>query len=126
MKTCLENPWQKRALKNGKTKFLYRQNRYLSNPLKRMFCNSLILPHFDFACCTRYPNLPMSLKNKFQTAQNTYIRFYVRMERRCHIRLNRFEKTYWLLVKNRVNQCIAAMTYNFKNNLSCLCLIYIL
>ena len=31
----------KRALKkiNGKTKFLYRQNRYLSYPLKRMLCH---------------------------------------------------------------------------------------
>ena len=42
----------KMALKtiNGKTKFLYRQNRYLSYPLKRMLCNSLIQPNFEFAC----------------------------------------------------------------------------
>ena len=40
----------KRALKkiNGKSKFLYRQNRYLSYPLKRTLCDSLIQPHFDF------------------------------------------------------------------------------
>ena len=49
----------KRASKkiNGKTKFLYRQNRYLSYPLKRMVCNSLIQPRFHFACCALYPNL---------------------------------------------------------------------
>ena len=64
MKTHLENPGQKGIKKiNGKRKFLYRQNRYLSYPLKRMLRNSLIQPHFDFACCAWYPNLSMSLKN---------------------------------------------------------------
>ena len=74
----------KRALKkiNGKTKFLYRQNRYLSYHLKRMLCNSLIQPHFDFACCAWYPNLSISLKNKLQTAQNACIRFCLGIERR--------------------------------------------
>ena len=60
---------------NRKTKFLYRQNRYLSYHLKRMLCNSLIQTHFDFSCCASYPNLSMSLKNKLQTAQNACINF---------------------------------------------------
>ena len=103
---------------NGKTKSLYRQNRYLSYHLKRMLCNSLIQPHFDFACCAWYPNLSMSLKNKLQTAENACIKFYLRMKRRSHIGLNHFEKITWLAVKNRVNQCIAVTAYNFKHNLS--------
>ena len=37
---------------NEKKKFLYRQSRYLSYPLKRMLCNTLIQPHHDFACCS--------------------------------------------------------------------------
>ena len=37
---------------NGKKKFLYRQSRYLSYPHKRMLCNLLIQPHYDFACCS--------------------------------------------------------------------------
>ena len=47
----------KKALKeiNGKGKFLYRKNKYLSYHLKRMLCNSLIQPHFDFACCAWIP-----------------------------------------------------------------------
>ena len=83
-----------------------------------MLCNSLIQPHFDFACCAWYPNLSMSLKNKLQTAENACIKFYLRMERRSHIGLNHFEKITWLAVKNRVNQCIAVTAYNFKHNLS--------
>ena len=33
---------------NGKKKFLYRQRRHLSYPLKRMLCYTLIQPHYDF------------------------------------------------------------------------------
>ena len=32
---------------NGKLKFLYRKNRYLSPELQRMLCSALIQPHFD-------------------------------------------------------------------------------
>ena len=76
----------KRALKKlmEKTKFRYRQKRYLSYHLKRMLCNSLTQPHFDFACYARYPYLSMSLKNKLQTAQKACIRFCLGMERRSH------------------------------------------
>ena len=119
MKTCLRNPGHKGIQKiNGKTKFLYRQDRYLSYPLKRMLCNSLIQPHFDFICCAWYPNLLISLKNKFQIALNACIRFCLRMERRGHIGLNHFEKNNWPPVKNRVDQCIPVTAYNFKNTLS--------
>ena len=110
----------KKVLKkiNGKTKFLYRQNRYLSYHLKRTLLISLIQPHFDSACCAWYPNLSMSLKNKLQTAQSACIRFCLGMERRSHIGLNQFEKINWLPVKNKVDQCIAVTANNFKNNLS--------
>ena len=60
----------------------------------------------------------MSLKNKFQTSQNAYIRFWLRMERWSHSGINHFEKINWLPVKKKVDQCIAVTAYNFKNNLS--------
>ena len=41
---------------NGK-KNIYRQSRYLPCPLKRMLCNTLIQLHYEFACCSPYPNL---------------------------------------------------------------------
>ena len=103
---------------NGKLKFLYRQNRYLSYPLKRMLCNTLIQPHYDFACCSWYPNLSMSLKTKLQTAQNSCIRYCLGLKDRSHIGKNEFEKINWLPVLNRVEQCLAVTAYNFKNDLS--------
>ena len=33
---------------NGKLKFLYRKNRFLSPERRRMLCNALIQPHFDY------------------------------------------------------------------------------
>ena len=42
---------------NGKLKFLYWKNRFLSPELRRMLCNALIQPHFDYKCPAWYPNL---------------------------------------------------------------------
>ena len=35
---------------NSRLRFLYRKNRFLSPPLRRLLCHSLIQPHFDYAC----------------------------------------------------------------------------
>ena len=37
---------------NGKKKFLYGQSGYLLYPLKRILCNTLIPPLYDFSCCS--------------------------------------------------------------------------
>ena len=42
---------------NGRIKFLYRKNRFLDSPLRRLLCNALVQPHFDYACSAWYPNL---------------------------------------------------------------------
>ena len=102
----------------GKRKFLYRQSRYLSYPLKRMLCKTLIQLHCDFACCSWYPNLSISLKTMLQTTQNSCIRYCLRLKDRSHIEKNEFEKINWLSVSNRVDQCLAVTAYNFKNALS--------
>ena len=35
---------------NAKLKFLYLQSRYLTPAYKRLLCNALIQPHFDYGC----------------------------------------------------------------------------
>ena len=35
---------------NAKLKFLYRQSRYLTPAYRRLLCNVLIQPHFDYGC----------------------------------------------------------------------------
>ena len=33
---------------NSRLKFLYRKNRFLDVPLRRLLCDALIQPHFDY------------------------------------------------------------------------------
>ena len=77
---------------NGRLKFLYRNEKFLTNSLKRLLCNAnlyvnlnvnLIQPHFDFACLAWYPNLNKILKAKVQVAQNICIRVCLNLENRC-------------------------------------------
>ena len=42
---------------NGKLKLPYKNYRLLSPELRRMLCNGLIRPHFDYVCPAWYPNL---------------------------------------------------------------------
>ena len=102
---------------NQKIKFLYRQSRYLSPSLRRLLCNSLIQPHFDFGCCSWFPNLPASLKKRLQTSQNKCIRYCLTLKNRDHIDKTHFEKINWLPVEKRFEQCIAVTVFNFKKGI---------
>ena len=51
---------------NGKLKFLYRKNRYLTKEPRRMLCNAFIQPHFDYVCPLWYPNFYVKTKKKMQ------------------------------------------------------------
>ena len=64
---------------NSRLKFLYRKNRFLDVPLRRLLCNALIQPHFDYACTAWYPNLSKKLKDKLQVTQNKCIRFCLKL-----------------------------------------------
>ena len=46
---------------NNKVKFLYRKTVFLIPKLRRLPCNALIQPDFDYACSTWYPNLTKKL-----------------------------------------------------------------
>ena len=51
---------------NFRLRFLYRQNKFLDIPLRRLLCNAMIKPFFDYACNAWYPNLSKKLKNVFK------------------------------------------------------------
>ena len=57
---------------NSTLRFLYRRNRFLSPPLRRLLCISLIQPHFDYdcsACSAWYSNLNKRSNSKLQILQ---------------------------------------------------------
>ena len=101
---------------NGKLKFLYRKNKFLTPTLCRMLCNAIIQPHFDYACSAWYPNLNENLKKKIQIAQNKCIQFCLKLDKRHHVSSKQFESINWLPVNKRVHQCINAITFKFVNN----------
>ena len=103
---------------NTRLRFLYRKNRFLSQPLGRLLCNAIIQPHFDYGCLAWYPSLNKSLKKKLQTLQNKCIRFCLNLNNRDHIGLTEFEKINWLPINDRFEQCISLTTFKFFNNRS--------
>ena len=90
----------------------------MSPPLRRLLCNSLIQPHFDYACSARYPNLNKRLKSKLQILQNKCIRFCLNLNSRAHIGQKEFEKINWLPINDRFKQVISSMSFKFCNNTS--------
>ena len=103
---------------NGRLKFLYRKQKFLSSSLRRMLCNSLIQPHFDYACSAWYPNLNKKYKKKVQVAQNKCIRFCLFLENRAHLGVNEFRKINWLPTRERFEQCVCVGAFKFCKNIS--------
>ena len=83
-----------------------------------MLCNTIIQPHFDYACSAWYPNLFKGLKSKLQIAPNKCIRFCIFLGNRERIRYKHLTNIIWLPISERVNQFIAVSVYKFFNNLA--------
>ena len=98
---------------NSTLRFLYRQNKFLDIPLRRLLCNAMIQPFFDYACNAWYSNLNKNLKTRLQAAQNKCIRFCLKLGDRTSIKVKEFEKINWLPIQDRVNQCTLSWIYRF-------------
>ena len=70
---------------NSRLRFLYRKQNVLNAPLRRLLCNALIQPHFDYASQSWFPNLSKALSNKIQCAQNKCIRFCLNLGNRANL-----------------------------------------
>ena len=99
---------------NNKLKCVCRKNRFLTPTLRRLLCNALIQPHFDYDCSARYSNLTKKLKNRIQTSQNKCIRFCVQLDKMTHISHKEFETLNWLPI---AEDSINALTLLFLSTL---------
>ena len=90
---------------NSRLRFLYRQNRFLNFPLRRLLCYAMIQPYFGYACNARYPNINKKLKIRLQAAQNKCIGFCLKSNDRSSINSKDFKKINWLPIHERVSQC---------------------
>ena len=98
---------------NSRLRFLYRQNRFLNFPLRRLLCNAVIQPFFDYACNAWYANIKKKMKMHLQAAQNKHIRFCLKLNDRSSIKSENFEKINWLPIHGRVTPCFLCSIYNF-------------
>ena len=98
---------------NAKLKFLYRQSRYLTHAYKRLLCNTLIQPHFDYGCSFWFPLLKKNLKMQSQKPQNKCISFCLNFPPRSHIDPSHFKKRDWLPASDRVEYCIANTVFKY-------------
>ena len=73
---------------NSTPKFLHRKNKFLTPALRRLLCNALIQPRFDYASSAWYPNLTQKMKNKIQIKQNKCIRYCLQLDKMTHISKN--------------------------------------
>ena len=98
---------------NSRLKFLHRKNTFLTPALRRLLCNALIQPHFDYTSSGWYPNFTQKVKNKIQITQNKRIRYCLQLSKITHISRNEFETLNWLPVKDRFNQSINSIVFKY-------------
>ena len=91
---------------NSRLKFLHRQNRFLTPPLRRLLCNALMQPLFDYACTAWFPNLSKKLRLRLQATQNKCIRFCLQLD-------NEFLELNWLNAHDRFLQFIVPDIFKF-------------
>ena len=102
--------------RNSRLKFLHRQNRFLTPPLRRLLCSALIQPLFDYACTAWFPNLSKKLRLRLQATENKCIRFCLQLDKMSRICVNEFLELNWLNVHDRCLQFIISDIFKFYNN----------
>ena len=101
---------------NARLTFLHRKNKFLALNLRRLLCNALIQPHFDYACSVWYPNLSKKLKSRTETTQNKCIRFCLELDKMSHISQKEFEAINWSAIRERYNQCENSIVFKYFDN----------
>ena len=98
---------------NNRLKFLYRQEKFLNKSLRRLLCNAMIQPFFDYACTAWYPSLNQNLKNRLQAIQNKCIKFCLKIGNRTRVEPKDFEEINWLNTNDRFNQVVASNVFKY-------------
>ena len=90
----------------------------MTPPLKRLLCNALIQPHFDYASSAWYTNLHKKFSDKLQICQNKCIRFCLSLGNRSHIGIREFKEINWLPVRARFEQNVSTHIFKQQNKLA--------
>ena len=102
----------------SRLRFLYRQNRFLNKRLRRLLCNMMIQPFFDYACSSWYPSLRKDSQKRLQLSQNNCVRFCLQLDKKTRIGVGEFKEIDWLNINDRFSQCVLSNIYDFFNSKS--------
>ena len=80
---------------------------------RRLLCNALIQPHFDYGCTSWYPDLSTIFKTKLEIAQNKCIHFCFGLPLHGHISPLHFRKINWFPVTHRVDLCTSTTVFKY-------------
>ena len=85
-------------------------------PLRRLPCNMMIKPFFDYTCPAWYPSLRKDLQKRLQVSQNNCVSFCLQLDKKARIGVAKFKEINWLNINNRFSQCVFSSIYNFFNS----------
>ena len=101
---------------NSHLKFLHRQNHFLTPSLRRILCNALMQPFFDYACTTSFPNLSKKLRLRLQATQNKCIRFCLQLDKMSRICVQELLELHCRHLHDRYLQFITCDVFKFYDN----------
>ena len=107
-------PMTYKTIKKINSRLKKKKNHFLNPRPRRLFCNALIQPHFDYAGTVWHPNLNKKLKNEIQITQNKCVRFCLNLDNMAHVSQNDFEKLNWFPISCRINQCVLSTTFKLS------------
>ena len=94
---------------NSHLKFLLRQNRILTPPLRRVLCNAVMQPRFDYACTAWFPYLSKKVRLRLQATQNKCIGYCLQLDKMSRICVN------WLNVHDSMIDTYNSLFLMFLN-----------
>ena len=102
---------------NAKLKFLYGLSRYVTPKYRRLLCNALIQPHFDYGCSSWLPLLKKNLKTQNSKSSKQKCSFCQNLPPRSIIHPLPVRKMNWLPFSDRVEYCVANTVFNYWNGI---------
>ena len=98
---------------NSRLRFLYRKNRFLKKPFRKLICIVMIQPFFDYVGSAWYPRLRKDLQKQLQVSQNNCVRFCLHLGKKTQIRVAEFKEINWLNINDRFSQRVLSSIYKF-------------
>ena len=82
-------------------------------PLRRLPCNMMIKPFFDYTCPAWYPSLRKDLQKRLQVSQSNCVRFCLQLDKKTRIGVAEFKEINWLNINDRFSQCVLSNIHKF-------------